>query len=269
MPLTAYTADIVSDIKDILKQLIPQYFGSTLARETDIVNIVAALIKRESSFNPDAIGIPVSTRKGTGGARYLSSSAISSALATSSPTETINIQVGGVQAMGLMQVMGWNFVRGGSPSGRCEIERLRPDLAGLLCVNPGDSIPAAIVGSSNISKALLAGLTILEGKYKAVQQNGDIFYFKNDSRKHEFSSKISAAVGAYLGLGIADALGTTAESYVQSIVGGEAYLAANGIGNNPKISNSVVVIASNNGPSTNGSGRSRIGVAGCTPSSHA
>lgn len=118
-----------------------------------------------------------------------------------------------------MQVVGWNFVRGASSTGQCEIERLRPDLASILVLNPGVDLIAAYIGEANLNKALLAGLVVLEGKYKAAQANGEGFSLNGDPYKRIFTSKIAAAVAAYLGLGKSDALGTTPETYARSIVG--------------------------------------------------
>lgn len=78
-----YNADRVSIIKDRLKNLVPTYFGATLGRETDIVNIVCALIYYESRFNVNAVGVSNSTARGSAGYKYLSSSAISTLLASS------------------------------------------------------------------------------------------------------------------------------------------------------------------------------------------
>lgn len=263
MTFKSYSSNRVESIKDRLKSLIPTYFGSTLDRETDIVNIVSGLIYRESRFNVNSVGPIVSTNRGSSGYSYLSSPAIQSKLISGNPTEQANINQG-VRAIGLMQVMGWNMVRGGAQTGICEIQRLRPDLASSLLVNPGEDIFTQFLGEANIDKALLAGLIILEGKYKATLPNGSTFYVKGDPYSRIFISKMQGAVAAYLGLGKSDNLGTTPFEYAQSIIGGDAYIAANGK-NKIKISDSNPMIVSSAGPSTNGSSRPLAGEPGCNP----
>jgi hypothetical protein len=253
----------VSKIRDIVKSLVGSHFSSTLGRETDVVNIINALVLQESSFNVNSIGAANSTSKGTAGYSYKTSSAIAAKYTSGNSTERANLDKG-VRAVGLMQVVGWNLIKGGAPNGVCELERIRPDLSSTLVVNPGEDIYTAILGEPNMSKAILAGLIVLEGKYKATFANGSGFSVKGDPAKRTFSSRISGAVAAYLGLGKSDVNGTTPESYSDSIVGGKVYAEANG-GNPIKISDSKIVIASSNGPSTNGSNQSPIGSAGCTP----
>lgn len=260
----SYSSDRVSRIKDRLKDLLPTYFGSTLDRETDVVNIVAALIHLESRFNVNAVGkINPVTNKNSAAYKYISSSCIQDVLTTGNPTQVANVSQG-LQAIGLMQVVGWNFVRGASQTGKCEIERLRPDLVGQLVLAPGSDLITPYIGEANMDKALLAGLVILEGKYKAAQSNREGFFFKADPYSRVFSSRIVAAVAAYLGLGRADINNTTPEQYAQSIVGGSSYQLANGT-SKIKISDSEVKKISSNGPSTNGSNQNKIGEPGCTP----
>jgi hypothetical protein len=109
---------------------------------------------------------------------------------------------------------------------------------------------------------LLAGLIILEGKYRMVNQTGSYFSIKADPYSRKFSSRIQGAVAAYLGLGKADKNGTTPEAYAARILGGDVYVKANGKGSlyirDTDLSN---VVAS--GPSTNGSGLKPVGPAGC------
>lgn len=252
----------VAKIKDTVKNLLETNFAGTLAQEPDIVNIVAALIQRESSYNVNSIGKPVSTDRGTGGFAYINSTAVSRIYNEGTSTQQTNIAYG-LYGLGLMQVMGWNFVKGGSPTGVCEIERIRPDLSGSLVVNPGDDLLSQVLGEGNIEKAITAGLIILEGKLRSVQSQGNYFYIKADPYQRKFPSKIAGAIAAYLGLGRKDLNNTTPETYALDILGGKSYIAANG-GNPYKIYDSEIKIASSRGPSTNGSNFSKITVAGCS-----
>lgn len=250
----------VSKIRYQIKTLVETHFASTLGRETDIVNVFSALICFESRYNVNAVGKSVSANKGTAGYQYLNSSAVSAVLNSGNPTLIANA-FQGITAIGLTQVMGWNFIRGGSLSGRSEIERLRPDLALGLVVEPGTDLYAAFLGEANINKVILAGLIILEGKYRATQKIGDSWQVNGDPYTRKFYDRISGAVAAYLGLGRADANGTTPEAYAASIVGGSMYKVANS--GSVKISDSQVKVASSNGPTTNGSGLGTVKQAGC------
>ena len=257
-------ANRVTLVKDMVKNKIESSFPSTLGREPDILNIVSALIFKESSFNVNAIGGKVSSGPRTGGGSYLSSSAVSSVLTnpSSTPTQVQNVYQG-LTAVGLMQVMGHYFVRGGSPSGQTELQRSRPDLAAGLLVNPGDDIYSTILGTANIEKAITAGLIILESKYRLISTGDNYFYVKGDRYQRRFSSKLQGAVSAYLGLGAVDANGTAPEQYAAAIMGGSSYVAANGK-NSIYIRDSEIKVASSNGPSTNGSNLNKITLPGCT-----
>lgn len=259
MDKKTFSSERVSKITDTISKMIDSHFAATLGKEPDIVKIVKALIYKESSFNVNAIGSPVSYRKGTTGFNYMTSSSINAFL-SENPSQ-ISVILEGVRAYGLMQVMGWNLVRGGAPSGKCEVERLRPDLASSLCVNPGTSVTSMLIGESNLQNSILAGLVILEGKYRSVTSVSGGFGVKGDPYKRVFVSKISAAVAAYLGLGKADLNNTTPEEYSAQIVGGSVYAKANG--SSLKIRDSAINIASAVGPSTNGSSLNNIGVPGC------
>lgn len=251
----------ITKIKDTIRSLVNQHFPSTLGKEPDIVNIVNAQILYESGYKYDALGKPVSRAPGTGGYLYLSSSAVTNILNTGDSVQKANVEQG-LRAIGLMQVMGWNFVKGGSPSGRSELERLRPDLASTLVVNPGDNIFTPILGEANINKAILAGLIILEGKYKATLPNGNFFTVKGDPYKRLFVTKLAGALGAYLGLGRSDLNSTTPENYSAQIIGGSTYAKANGVSPIFVASASNRLISSN-GPQTNGSAFSGIKQKGC------
>lgn len=252
----------VNNIRDKLGKLISQYFGGTLGREPDILNIVCALIYYESRFDTFAVSPKNPTRPGTFGAKFLANSAISSALASATPAQKNAIEQG-LCAVGLMQVLGAYFIRGASPTGQAELERLRSDLSSDLLVNPGESVFDKILGEDNIDKALKAGLIILESKYKISIPNGAYYMVKGDAYGRRFPTKIAGAVAAYLGLGAADMNKTTPEAYSNAIVGGNVYALANG--KNPiKISDSILNKISQTGPVTNGSDNNRLSVAGCS-----
>lgn len=212
-------------LRQIITNSISTYFSATLGREADIVNIVMSLIYLESSFRVTAIGKSIPIAVSSSARDYWNSSAVSCARATASAQQLANLQEG-LQAWGLMQCMGWNLVRGGSIAGRGKqvIEAVRPDLAARLCVNPGESIRAKYYGEAGLENQILAGLVILESKYKAVKGSGTNFTIGVLS----FSAKMPAAVAAYLGLGTKDVVtGITPQQYSNSICYGKAYQTAN------------------------------------------
>lgn len=250
----------VGKVKDQIDKLVNLHFPMTLGQEPDVVNIVNALVRKESSHNANAIGPAVSIRPGTGGANYWFSSAVTALREQGTSTQKDNLAYG-IVGLGLMQVMGWNLVLGGSKSGKCEVERLRPDLAGIICVAPGESLQDKILGPENLSNAILAGLVILEGKHKAVYRDGLVYRVKGDSYGRQFPSKIAGAIAAYLGLGKSDRLGTTPEQYAAEIVGGSVYQSAN---YSPSaVRDSVTKTASIWVAQTNGSDQSTICTPGC------
>jgi len=187
--------------------------------------VIAGLVYMESSFNSKAF-----VSSGSMDRSFTKSTAFSLVVNSGDPVKYANAVRAATGVYGLMQVRGSYLVRGGSTSGVGEIERIRPDLALTLCVAPGDSVEDKLLGDSNIENALLAGITILEGKYKAVPSimkrdpSGGYVYSKAGLR---FPSRIAAAVGSYLGLQGADRFGTSAVSYATSIVGGESFRIAN------------------------------------------
>lgn len=260
----AYDTSIQNKVVDIFKKHIQTYFASTLGLETDIINILKALVLLESSYNPDALFIKAAytVSPNQAGYDYLNSSAAISILQTGNTTQKAYLAQG-IDAIGPMQVLGLNIIKGGSlKTGKCEVERLRPDLISTLVVNPGETPYNILLGISNLDKSLLAGLVMLEGKYKAVVQFPDGFGFNSDKNKLRFKTKISAAVGAYLGTIGADKNGVTAEKYAATITNGSYYIAANK-GTGIPIGSSKISVASNAGPSTNGSNQSKISSAGC------
>lgn len=254
---------------------IEQYFSGTLGTEPNVVNYVMGLIQFESGSRPGARGPYVSEvptakqRQGSSGARqYMSSTSVSNIVKSGDADQKRNIQSGKI-AQGLMQVMGWNIVKGGSASGKCLIEETgRAELVDRLCIAAGDSIEAKILGDDNIDNNILAGLAVLETKYKACRLRKQGW----SAGGAYFSTKLSCAVGAYLGIGGKDLVtGVTADSYVASIMGGDAYRRANGSsykiagidtpsGGSGVSTKSAQSAAS--GPTTNGTGQPNI-IPGC------
>ncbi len=257
----AYDTSKVTKIKDIIKSEVETNFVSTLGQEPDIVNIVSALVLRESSFNPSATSrAPNPAGRGTAGGSYINSSAVQSVISQGDSVKNANI-IQGLFAVGLMQVLGMYFVRGGSPTGVGELERLRPDLAADMMVDPGESIFDGVLGPDNQVTAIRAGLIILEGKYRATKFSGSGYSIKGDPLNRKFPSQIAGAVAGYLGLGRADLNGTTPEAYSAQIVGGSFYAAANS--GTLKVKGSTTTVASSNGPTTNSTGQKPLGIAGC------
>lgn len=259
----------VNEIRALVKSLIDQYFAASLGRENDINNVVNAIIWHESRYYSDekTIGQLVSTARGSYGYKYLGSSACQKI--TNIPlidqTPEIKQQIAniyqGVRAMGLMQVMGWNIVKGATSTGLCEIERIRPDLAGPLLINPGESITDKMIGDDKIRNQILCGLIILEGGYRVVKPSGDGFKVPGDKYNRTFATRMTGTLATYIGLGRADSLGTTPEKYIAAVYGGDAYKAANSGGKIITAARPNVIAAT--GPSTNSTGSQPIGLAGC------
>ena len=255
-------------IRSAVSSSIEQYFQATLGTEPNIVDYVMGLIQFESGSSPSAQGPYVSDiptakqRQGSSRARqYMSSTSVSNTSKVGDAIQKRNIQSGKI-AQGLMQVMGWNIVRGASASGKCEIEETRrTDLIDRLCISAGDSIEAKLLKEENIENNVLAGLAILEMKYKACRLRSGGW----SAGGAYFSTRLSCAVGAYLGVGGKDLVtGVTADDYVASIMGGDAYRKANG-GAGYRISGDVSVKtaqSASTGPTTNGTGQPNI-IPGC------
>lgn len=212
-------------LRQVISETINSYFSGTLGQEPDIVNIVMALCYRESSFRPNQPG-PVLPLADSSIARdYWNSPVIVAARQNATPQQLANINEG-LRAWGVMQVGGWNVVRGASKAGggKTEIEKARPDLAGQLMVGPGESIRAKYDGETNLRTQVQAGLVMLESKWKQVKGSGISWKIGNFT----FNSRISGAVAAYLGLGARDVVtGLTPQAYANSIVYGQAYQIAN------------------------------------------
>lgn len=223
------TPAIDTSIKQIcattIRQLLDQYFANTLGKENDIVNLVLAQIQYESHFNVNAQGPALSTINSSGARDYMNSSAVQTVTSKGINQQSINADQG-LRAWGLLQTMGWNQVKGASQkTGKCLIETARPDLVGTLCVNPGESIQAKYSGSSTVSNQILAGLAVLESKWKQVKQNGSQFTIG----QFTYNSRMEATFQAYIGLAATDrGNGSSTSAYVASIYYGSAYKAATG-----------------------------------------
>lgn len=263
----ATSSALAQKVKGVVDSLVKQHFTSTLGTEPNIVEYVMGLIQFESGLRPGIKGPVVSevptARQAQGSSRarqYMDSESVKKIRETGDAQQRTNIQSGKV-AHGLMQVMGWNIVRGGSSkSKRCEIEETgRADLIARLCVNAGDSIEAKLLGEANMENNVLAGLAILETKYLACRRKSGGW----SAGGAVFSSRLGAAVGAYLGVGGRDLVtGITADQYVASILGGEAFRVANGSSAGNGTASVRTAQASNTGPGTNGSG-SPATIPGC------
>jgi hypothetical protein len=144
-------------------------------------------------------------------------------------------------------VLGYYAIKGSGTTGKSELERLRPDLAGPILVDPGVDVSTVLNGTDKIDNQILAGLIVLEGKYKEVAPKL--------VAKGQYSNKLTAAVSAYLGLGKSDLNGMTPERYANSIIRGSAYQIANN-GRGPD----GILLASGGNSSSNGNSGSRPGV---------
>lgn len=244
-------------LRSTTADLLKQHFGSTLNTVPDMVNIFMALMLRESSFNVNAeFSHPLSPFTSSGAFDYQNSTAIQQILTSGEPQKIAN-ESQGRTALGLTQVMGWNVVRGASKAlgGKCLVEKYRHELAGTLCVNPGDDIRSKLQGEGNISNSILAGLVVLESKYNygPYYKNGN-WVVKVNSVELTFPSRIYAAVAGYLGYASGgDANSTTYLAYANDIIGGSFYRLANG-SSAPSVytSNPQSATVASAGPTTSG-----------------
>lgn len=242
---TAAIATNKQTVKTLITNALSQYFGSTLNREQDIVNIVMAMVQQESAFSVVAVGPVISTSVSSGAKDYWTSQPIQNLLATGTPTQR-SLASQGLQAWGLLQSMGWNHIKGASKkNGQTEIEQSRPDLAGQLVWAPGTDLSTKLYTTACMPTQILAGLVLLESKYKYVTQTTQGWHYGKSSQY--FSSKLSAAIGAYLGLGGYDrATGMTPSQYVANIVYGRMYQLANNSSTNGVSGTQTLNIASGN-----------------------
>ena len=247
-------------VRAILKEYLKNNFASTLGQEKDIENICMALMYRESSFNTSAHGPAY-------GASHLRTiltyPAVSNVYAQGSADQRRNI-VSSASAYGLGQVTGYYCIKGCGATGKCEMERLRPDITGNIVVPPGVDVATTMLGDANISNQILAHLVVLEGKYKEIAPRL--------VAKGTYSNKITAAVAAYLGLGGSDSLGTTPQAYATSIIYGSAYKMANGgtgsdgsplLAGAGAATTNPVSNQSANGPTISAASGQNLSVAGC------
>jgi hypothetical protein len=247
---SATTSTTKQNVKTIITNLLGQYFGSTLNRESNIANIVMAMVQQESSFSYNAVGPVISTAVSSGAKDYWNSQPIQNIIATGTPTQR-SLVAQGLQAYGLLQCMGWNFIQGASKkNGQTEIQVSRPDLASILCVPPGTDLTTLYQGAATASNQILAGLVMLESKYKHISQASGGWHYGNSSQY--FTSKLAAAIGAYLGLGGYDrATGITPNQYVSNIVYGKMYTLANGSSSAGVASNPTGAPTTNSGQVVN------------------
>jgi hypothetical protein len=210
-----------------LSNLLNQFFANTLGKETDIVKLLMAQIQHESHFNVNAQGPALKPINSSGARDYINASAVQSVLGKGIGQQSINVDQG-LRAWGVMQSMGWNHVKGGSQKlGKCVIEIARPDLVSRLCVNPGESLSAKFNGQNTVEDQILAGLVILEQKYKLVKQAGNKFTIG----QFTYDSRMQATFRGYIGLASNDkGNGSSAEAYVAAVYYGSSFTSANGPG---------------------------------------
>lgn len=202
-------------IRTKLTTLLKNNFSSTLGTVPDIVNLCMSLTQRESGFNTLANS---GAYGGSHEKKVLAYPSVNAVYSTGTALQRANIK-GAISARGLMQCTGYYALKKAGPSGKCELERLRPDLA-IFTVPIGSDISAVLNGEATIDNQLTAGLIILEDKYVNVAP-------KLVANK-TYSDRITASLAAYLGLGASDKFGTTPQAYANSIIRGTSYSIANG-----------------------------------------
>jgi hypothetical protein len=246
----SYTS--VQIVRSEVESLIKAHFSSTLGTIPDIVKLVLACIYKESAFNANAnSGIHGDTQL----KRFLKYTAISSKFkeATTSEQERVNMR-NSVAGFGLLQATGWYLIKGAGPDGKTELSRMRSDLAGPLLVEPGVDINT-VLGPTNITNQLLAGLIILEDKYKVAPS-----LVKNPPTVDKpYTDRIMATFGGFLGKGV-DKFGSTPQDYAASIIRGDSYRIANGSSaSSPKKNNGNTI----DGPIRTAASGNNLGPAGC------
>ena len=233
---SATAATLKQEIRSQLTNCISQYFSGTIGRETDIVNVCMGLIQEESSFNINAQGKQLSIYTSSLAKDYFNSAPVQN-IATSGTSQQKALVYQGLQAWGLMQSMGLNSIHGASKSaGKTAIEAARPDLASTLVFPAGTDLSQKFNGQATITNQLLAGLVLLESKYKYVTQKGNSFQYGKNSEI--FNSRLAAAIGAYLGTGSDTQTGITVPQYVANIMYGSKYKLANSTSSSGVITNS-------------------------------
>ena len=241
------------DIRSIVTSLMGQYFSATLGSEQGIVDYIMALMYKENRLRPDGPSGPlISDLSSSRAADYMNSPAVRRLDINSTPLQRRNIQ-DGKRAHGIMQLMGWNIVRGGSAKAqKCEFQQLRrKDLANQFLVDAGDDIKAKISGESNLERNILGGLLLLEAKWDMCHVVPGGWSAGGDT----FDTRLKCAIGAYHGAAKPGTkLALASQAYVDSITGGDSYRAANGTSAG-RTSNTTTAVAAASGPSTNGSGK--------------
>lgn len=214
----SYTS--VQVIRYEVEALVKKHFSATLGTIPDIVNLVISCIYKESGFSTKA-------NSGSHGAlqvrRFMGYSAIAAKFSNPKTTqyEKANMR-NSVAGFGLMQATGWYLIEGAGPNGQNELMRMRPDIAGTLIVPPGVDINTKL-GPDQMTNQLLAGLIILENKYKVAPN----LVANPTTAKKPYVDRVSATFGSFLGSGT-DKFNTTPQEYAASIIRGQAYKVANG-----------------------------------------
>jgi len=226
-------------------------FAATFSNVPGIKNVLMANICQESRFKNVQAGVQGYSYSSSLARAFRGYTPVKNVLESGTPEKRAAVSEA-YWAWGLLQCMGANLVRGAGPGGKCAIEQLRPDLAGELCVNAGESISNKILGDSTGIVGLKAGLVIWEGNFKAAKQDSAGRWFRTaGGRTYYFASRAEAAVSAHFGL-------TPSESfrpYAASVLG-VMYTAVTGAVS-PVTSSSGTQTSSSaaSGPSTNGDPR--------------
>jgi len=232
------------DIGAQVTSLINTHFSGTIGKMgTDITKYILAQIQGESSFNYNKPGphYPASHIR-----KVLTYSAVNSAYANGDQFLRSNI-INSIRALGLMQVTGYYLIKGAGPNGIAELSRMRGDLWNSKIVSPGTDVTSLLTGEANISTQLLAGLTVLEDKYKIGLRLNHPGY----------PDLFSYTFGTYLGTG-RDSLGTTPAVYVQRIFGSN-FKIANGEGAfSPNVDTTKTT-----GPIVTAASGKNLGIPGC------
>lgn len=261
--LSAAPAGSVSTVqkaREIVTSLLGQHFSSTLGSEQGIVDYVLALMQQESSLKPNGPPGPLISDVTSSRARdYMNSPGVRSLDASSTPLQRRNIQ-DGKRAHGIMQLMGWNIVRGGSARAqKCEFQELRrKSLAETFLVNAGDSITDKLSGEANIERSILGGLLLLESKWERCRSVSGGWNAGGDT----FATRLACAIGAYHGAAKPGTnLAQASRDYVVSVMGGRSYQAITKgtAGQSSEVRTAQAAAA---GPATNGGGN-KGEVVGC------
>lgn len=265
---SAQSASRAQEIRGIIQSLVTSTFSGTLGTEKDIVNICMAICQQESTMGQRLQGLYLGTpgdssapnliiTNSSGARDYWQSSPVQALVSTASAAQRQNLK-DGLCAWGVMQVMGWNLVRNASK--RAKRQDLQGTPADSIMVNAGESISAVLGGQNNFRNQILAGLSILEAKWKISRrlssgqwQIGNITY----------NNQISCAVRGYIGLSDFDlGTGLRSSTYVENVIGGKYYQ----IANNGATSNVNTAVANTSSPPATIASTGTAVVPGCTTS---